>query len=161
MVGAMAAFMFSLFFATAGWAAEGVIKRADPALPRNHRESYQCSYYNQYGRDAAYYCQQDFNCQWDQWYGCVEASAQSCEQIGDWQQCQQSGCYWDRSYGCQDWQTPDRGIWQCTAVDDGWEEHRGGHTGQGYSQQLAAQAALQACLSVHGSCSVTSCDQIR
>ncbi len=45
--------------------------------------------------------------------------------------------------------------WKCTAMDQGWEEHWGGHTAYGRNKQRTRRKALNDCLAHHGSCSVT------
>lgn len=45
----------------------------------------------------------------------------------------------------------------CVAVDNGWEEHFGGHVGYGRSIYDAQRAALMECQRVHGRCRIRSC----
>lgn len=49
--------------------------------------------------------------------------------------------------------------YQCTASDDGWEEHWGGHTAGGYDQWSAQNAALNLCHQFHPGCHITRCWQ--
>ncbi len=103
-------------------------------------------------------------CDWDNRYGCFESQApQYCEDVRDYRECLNYGCYWDNRIGCNS--NPGGGggrqVWQCTAQDNGWEEHWGGHASQGNTQWAAQQAALNACQQIHGTCYVTECQQIR
>jgi hypothetical protein len=110
----------------------------------------------------AYTCQQ-WGCYWDRYYGCTsrQPRPQRCENIGDYYTCRQYNCFWDDYYGCTT--REGGGLWQCTARDQGWEEHWGGHSGQGYSQAAAAQAALGVCQKPYGPhdrCTVTECERL-
>jgi putative ABC transport system permease protein len=53
-----------------------------------------------------------------------------------------------------------RGQWQCTYVDRGHEEHRGGHSATGSTREEAASAAESACLALHGQCSESGCRRV-
>ena len=46
----------------------------------------------------------------------------------------------------------------CTAMDNGWEEHFGGHKGYGRTRAQASQKAMRACLREHGECRISSCE---
>ena len=78
-------------------------------------------------------------------------------------QCQQSGCFYDRRNGACTAQggfppgPPHGRGFVCTAVDAGFEEHRGGHQAIGRSQYEASNAAMGDCLRFHGRCRVTQC----
>lgn len=54
-----------------------------------------------------------------------------------------------------------RDLWECSAVDEGWEEHRGAHTAQGRDYNEAQWAALDLCERYHGRCVIQNCRQIR
>ncbi len=54
---------------------------------------------------------------------------------------------------------PHPGEWECTYVDNGWEEHGGGHKGWGKPRAKAEQEANEACLKVHGTCKQSGCRQ--
>lgn len=45
----------------------------------------------------------------------------------------------------------------CIAVDRGFEEHRGGHYGDGYDVRRAESEAMGTCLRYHGSCRIKEC----
>lgn len=45
----------------------------------------------------------------------------------------------------------------CVAVDNGWEEHYGGHVGYGRSRYEAERQALNECQRRHGRCRIQSC----
>ncbi len=49
---------------------------------------------------------------------------------------------------------------ECRASDRGWEEHRGGHTAQGFNEFAVRQRALNECQRFHGRCEVT-CRNVR
>jgi hypothetical protein len=51
------------------------------------------------------------------------------------------------------------GNFVCSASDNGWEEHRGGHTGYGRNIRQAQRQALQSCQRIHGDCTVDFCHQ--
>jgi hypothetical protein len=75
-------------------------------------------------------------------------------------QCQDAGCLFDARSGlCRSQpNNPVPGFrFSCTAVDDGWEEHAGGHRGIGESQYSAQQAALGDCYRHHSGCHITQC----
>jgi hypothetical protein len=55
---------------------------------------------------------------------------------------------------------PLAGSWACTAVDRGFEEHGGGHTGFGRTQAEGVDNAMHICLISHGECSVLGCEPI-
>lgn len=50
-------------------------------------------------------------------------------------------------------------MFVCIAVDNGWEEHGGGHVAYGRFIQEAQRNALQQCQQVHGACRIQSCNQ--
>lgn len=56
---------------------------------------------------------------------------------------------------------PPYAFFQCTAVDSGWEEHRGGHIAAGYHQRQAEQQALSLCQQFHGNCYITQCVRLQ
>ena len=45
----------------------------------------------------------------------------------------------------------------CVAVDRGWEEHRYGHAGYGWTNREAAYSALANCRRFHGPCVLNQC----
>ncbi len=47
----------------------------------------------------------------------------------------------------------------CIAVDRGFEEHRGGHFGDGPDLRWAEREAMRECMRYHGSCRIRSCDR--
>ena len=49
------------------------------------------------------------------------------------------------------------GLIKCTAVDNGWEEHFGGHSAYGRTIYEAQRAAIRSCERVHGSCRISRC----
>jgi len=49
-------------------------------------------------------------------------------------------------------------TYSCVAVDNGWEEHAGGHLGYGRTVYEAQRVALGNCQRVHGSCRIRSCN---
>ena len=53
---------------------------------------------------------------------------------------------------------PGHGSWTCKAVDSGWEEHWGGHTATGRTQNLAQRNAIRECERHHGRCVIRSCE---
>jgi hypothetical protein len=124
----------------------------------------QCDDYNRYGSwYAQQYCNQDRDCSWNGRY-CIDRYTRPdrCENIRSSYQCANTrGCEWDRWYGCQTDRTGGGGSrrFQCTAADQGWEEHRGGHTATGRTQYEASVAAAALCERYHGSCYVTRCTQ--
>jgi len=52
---------------------------------------------------------------------------------------------------------PPREQYRCVAVDQGWEEHRGGHQGFGPSRFAAERQAIQSCNREHRSCRIVEC----
>jgi hypothetical protein len=50
---------------------------------------------------------------------------------------------------------------ECVAVDQGHEEHFGGHKGFGETTMRAERSAMRACLAVHGRCEIRSCRTTR
>lgn len=50
---------------------------------------------------------------------------------------------------------PGRGRVECRAVDQGWEEHRGGHVAEGFNEFQVRQRALNECRRFHGRCQVS------
>lgn len=145
-----------------------------PSFDHSTTRETQCQYYNRYSRDYAYYyCSRDANCRWDGYY-CQDRfqpgpgpGPQRCEYIRDAYQCQRSGCYWDNRYGCSSYPGGGGGgreVWQCTAVDNGWEEHWGGHSAQGNTQWDAQRQALAICQKPYGPhdrCNIQSCQRVR
>ncbi len=121
-------------------------------------------------------CNQQSGCSYDQrdrrcvddWNPGPGHNPQGCwDMNNDPYQCNQSfGCYYDnRSRTCQSDNGPGPGpgreVWECTAVDAGWEEHAGGHSTQGRSYQDAQWAAIELCEHYHGSCVIRNCHQVR
>lgn len=49
----------------------------------------------------------------------------------------------------------------CVAVDNGWEEHGGGHRGYGRNIEMAQRAAMFECQNYHGACRLQRCDIAR
>jgi hypothetical protein len=47
----------------------------------------------------------------------------------------------------------------CIAVDRGFEEHRGGHYGDGHDERWAEREAMRECMRYHGSCRIRRCDR--
>lgn len=56
---------------------------------------------------------------------------------------------------------PGQQAYQCTATDNGWEEHAGGHVAYGRNLQQAQRLAIAECQSVHGSCRIRRCDPVQ
>lgn len=50
---------------------------------------------------------------------------------------------------------------RCIATDNGFEEHWGGHIGEGRTQFEARRNALMECEARHGRCSIQRCDPVR
>lgn len=55
--------------------------------------------------------------------------------------------------------SPRTGPWTCCYVDRGWEEHSGGHCADDRDKSAAMRLAEEECLSVHGNCELSSCEQ--
>lgn len=89
--------------------------------------------------------------------------APRCQDIRNVNRCRNTyGCRWDRYYGCvRDQGGGGQRTFECTAADNGWEEHWGGHRALGRTQMAASRNALRECERFHGSCRVTRCQAFR
>jgi predicted nucleic acid-binding Zn-ribbon protein len=54
---------------------------------------------------------------------------------------------------------PNNGDWTCVYVDNGHEEHRGGHRSTHQDREEARRLAEEECKAVHGNCRLAGCDQ--
>lgn len=147
---------------------------------RDHGSRHDCSIYDRNPRA----CDADQSCFFDYRYnGCVDADQGGGGGHGgghgggttycprwdnDPRSCNaQTWCQWDAwSNRCEDIGGGGGGghphqTWECTAVDEGWEEHRQGHTAQGRDYNDAQDAALDLCERYHGRCEITNCRQVR
>ncbi len=50
--------------------------------------------------------------------------------------------------------------YSCVAVDNGWEEHGGGHRAYARNIQQAQRQALRECQRFHGACRIQRCDRV-
>lgn len=123
-------------------------------------------------------CNRIYGCQYSRIYSqCVPATGPNqpnhpspqpnyCSRYHyNYSQCVQARCLFDGSSGaCYSGNGGGGGgggqnFWTCTAVDSGWEEHRGGHVGRGRSRFQAENQAIAECNRDHGRCRITQCRQ--
>ena len=157
--------VFLMLFPVAGYSQSSDVSELTDESEESELELFSCFDYNSYGQNSYYYCSQNSNCQWRN-YRCEDRYAPrptQCAYIRNYNRCVSTySCSWDQYRGCV---TSGGGgyytLFECNANDRGYEEHRGGHFGQGSTQWEAQNAALRACQNSHGSCFVRSCRQIR